>query len=88
MEKLKILVVTPGAPCSNPSKSPELEQSAPERKLLFAAILQTPERPSKVSCRLCTAEGVGSNPIGSTVKLPANDEEIEYSGHHAEGAVQ
>jgi hypothetical protein len=30
--------------------------------------LQTLERPSKVSCRLCTAESVGSNPIGSTQK--------------------
>ena len=31
-------------------------------------ILQSPENASKVSCRLCTAEGVGSNPIGSTAK--------------------
>ena len=36
----------------------------------------------------CTVEGVGSNPIGSTVKLPANEEEIENSGSYAEGAVQ
>jgi hypothetical protein len=28
--------------------------------------LQTSERCSKLSCRLCTAEGVGSNPLGST----------------------
>ncbi len=33
---------------------------------LFAAILQTPERPSKVSRRLCTAEAKGSSPLGST----------------------
>jgi len=31
---------------------------------------------------------VGSNPIGSTAKLPANDQEIENYGRHAEGAVQ
>jgi hypothetical protein len=31
---------------------------------------------------------VGSNPIGSTAKLPANDEEIVIPGRHAEGAVQ
>ena len=35
-------------------------------KQLFAAILQTWERPNKVSHRPCTAEGVGSSPIGST----------------------
>ncbi len=34
----------------------------------FAAILQTLESLSKVLRRLCTAEGVGSNPIGSTQK--------------------
>jgi hypothetical protein len=31
---------------------------------------------------------VGSNPIGSTAKFPANDKEIENSGRHAGGAVQ
>jgi hypothetical protein len=34
------------------------------------------------------AEVRGSNPLGSTVKLPANDEEIENSGRHAGGTVQ
>src|SRR5918998_4114769 len=38
---------------------------------LFAAISRTPERPSKVLCRLCTAEGGGSNPPGSTPGVPA-----------------
>jgi hypothetical protein len=34
----------------------------------FAAILQAPETSSKLSCRLCTAEVRGSNPLGSTLK--------------------
>src|SRR5215212_8973092 len=34
------------------------------------------------------AEVRGSNPLGSTDKLPANDEEIENSSRHAEDAVQ
>src|SRR5829696_5083416 len=34
------------------------------------------------------AEIRGSNPLGSTDKLPANDEEIENSSRHAEDAVQ
>jgi hypothetical protein len=59
-----------------------------EQICVFAAILQALEISRKASYRLCTAEGVGSNPIGSTAKLPANDEEIETSGRHAEGAVQ
>ena len=39
-----------------------------EKIRLFAGILQAPETSSKLSHRLCTAEGVGSNPIGSTPK--------------------
>ena len=38
---------------------------------LFAAILQVPERPSKLSRRLCTAEVGGSNPLGSALKNAA-----------------
>jgi hypothetical protein len=54
-------------PCSNPSKSPEHLSKAPTQEFsCFAAILQTPERFSKVSCRLCTAEVRGSTPLGST----------------------
>jgi hypothetical protein len=34
------------------------------------------------------AEVRGSNPLGSTDKLPANDEEIENSSRRAEDAVQ
>jgi hypothetical protein len=41
-------------------------ESVDTGKQLFAAILQTSERPNKVSHRPCTAEGVGSSPIGST----------------------
>jgi hypothetical protein len=33
---------------------------------VFAGILQAPETSSKLSCRLCTAEVRGSNPLGST----------------------
>jgi hypothetical protein len=35
---------------------------------MFAAILQAPENSSKLFHRLCTAEGVGSNPLGSTLR--------------------
>jgi|SRR5215211_6067443 len=44
----------------------------------FAGILQTLERPSKLSRRLCTAEGVGSNPIGSTLKY--SDLQVKREG--------
>ena len=57
-------------PCSNPSKPPEHLSNAPTQEFsCFAAILQTPERFSKVSRRLCTAEVRGSNPLGSTLKI-------------------
>jgi hypothetical protein len=36
---------------------------------LFAGILQTLEISSKVSSRLCTAEGRGSNSLGSSRKM-------------------
>jgi hypothetical protein len=35
---------------------------------VFAAILQASESFSKVSCRHCTAEVRGSNPLGSTLE--------------------
>jgi hypothetical protein len=39
-----------------------------EKIRLFAGILHASETSSKVSCRLCTAEVRGSNPLGSTLK--------------------
>jgi hypothetical protein len=50
--------------------------------------LQAPETSGNLSCRFCTAEVRDSNPLGSTDKLPANDEEIETSSRHAEDALQ
>src|SRR5215208_6227691 len=53
--------------CSNPSKSPEMSgKELTQRISVFAGILQPPATSSKLLCRLCTAEGVGSNPLGST----------------------
>jgi hypothetical protein len=37
-----------------------------EKIRLFAGILQASETSGKLSCRLCTAEVRGSNPLGST----------------------
>jgi hypothetical protein len=51
---------------SNPSKPPETVGNTATQQ--FAAILQILESSGKLSHRLCTAEGVGSNPIGSTLK--------------------
>jgi hypothetical protein len=51
---------------------------------VFAAILQAPETSSELSCRLCTAEGVGSNPIGSTLKIRALAGEIRSKGEGSE----
>ena len=44
---------------------------------LFAALLQTPEMSSKASCRLCTAEVRGSNPLGSPVENAVLQEKRE-----------
>jgi hypothetical protein len=48
----------------------------------FAAILQTPERVSKPSHRLCTAEVRGSTPLGSTL------ESAHTAGFHAKPSFQ
>jgi hypothetical protein len=54
-------------PCSNLSKSPETWSTLfSEKNLHLQGILQAPEISSKVSYRLCTAEGRGSNTLGST----------------------
>jgi predicted RNA polymerase sigma factor len=50
-----------------------------EKIRLFAGILHASETSSKVSCRLCTAEVRGSNPLGSTLLL---------TGHHRLDAVR
>src|SRR5215203_6169347 len=50
-------------------KTHYLEKRADGQIRQFAGILQAPETSGKVSCRLCTAEVRGSNPLGSTLGI-------------------
>ena len=59
--------------CSNRAATRVNDLKAREKRNLkiraFAALLHSPEKSSKVSCRPCTAEVRGSNPLGSTSKI-------------------
>src|SRR5215217_3629547 len=65
-EKLKILVVTQRAPCSNPSKSPELLGMRQLRNTVVCSYFAISRTLRQSVALPCTAEGRGPAPLQET----------------------